>query len=247
MRYAIGVILAAVFSFGVLTPFAYAQGMRVDHSLYDRVLKECVENGNVDYERLQQDPGLLEKYLNNMAKVSPAALYALNESEKIAFYINVYNALTLKAIIDYYPVKSIKKIKGVWDRLKFEVAGKLLTLDEIEHDILRWEFKEPRIRFALVCAARSCPALRGKAYRGRTLDKMLTEDVSRFISNKEKVRLDKDKNILYLSSIFKWSKKDLGDPRQFVLKYMDRDDATYIRRSKPRIKYLKYDWSLNKQ
>jgi len=247
MRYTLGVILAAVFSFGLLTPSSHAQGMRIDHSLYDRVLKEYVEDGSVDYARLQQNPGLLEEYLKGVAELSPAAFYALSDSEKIAFYINVYNALTLKAIIDHYPVKGIKKIKGVWDRLKFEVAGKALTLDEIEHDILRWEFKEPRIHFALVCAARGCPALRRTAYRGRGLNRMLAEDAARFINNKEKVRLDRDRNILYLSSIFKRFKKDLGDPRQFVLKYMRRDDATYIRRSKPRIKYLKYDWSLNEK
>lgn len=240
------ILVTGVVIFG-LNGSVFSQAPAFNHSLYDKVLKEFVEDGRVDYRALQDNPALLDAYLKKLAETSPASLFAMPEDEKIAFYINAYNAMTLKAVTDHYPVKSIKKIRGVWDRLKFTVAGRELTLDHIKNKILRWEFREPRVHFALVCAAIGCPKLRSGAYRGRELNRMLNEETRKFINDKERVNLDKDKKTLYVSSIFKWFKNDFGDIAEFVAKYMPKDEARFIRENRPRIKYLKYDWALNKR
>lgn len=228
-----------------LNDVAFAGPLTFNHSLYDRVLKKFVKDGKVDYQSLQDEPELLEKYLEGLAALSPARLFAAPEDEKLALYINAYNAFILKAVIDRYPVKSINKIPGVWSRLKFDLAGREWTLDEIKDKILMWEFNEPRMHFALVPAAEGSPDLRKGAYRGANLDKMLAGETNQFINDKDKVRLDKDKNILYLSPIFSWFQKDLGDPVKFVSKYLPKEDKDFIRKNKVRIKYIKYDWSLN--
>jgi len=238
------VLLACVLVLG-LNDVAVAGPLTFDHSLYDRVLKKFVKGGKVDYQSLQDEPELLEKYLEKLAALSPARLFAMPEGEKMVLYINAYNAFILKAVIDKYPVKSINKIPGVWGRLKFDIAGRKWTLDKIKDKILLWEFNEPRMHFALVPAAKGSPDLRRGAYRGANLDKMLAGETYKFINDKDKVMLDKDKNTLYLSPIFSWFKKDLGDPVKFVSKYLPKEDKDFIKKNKVRIKYIKYDWSLN--
>jgi hypothetical protein len=218
---------------------------RFDHGGYSGLLEKYVDDGKVDYVSLKRDRDRLDSYLEGLARLSPEALGRMPRDEQLTFYINAYNALTLKVIIDNYPVKSIKDIPGVWKELKFPVAGKELTLDEIEHGIVRKKFKEPRIHFALVCASKSCPKLRPEAYTGASLNRMLNEEARRFISDPSKVKLDKDRNTLYLSPIFKWFRGDFGDVREFVSRYLSEDAAGHVREKRPWVRYLGYDWTLN--
>jgi tetratricopeptide (TPR) repeat protein len=227
--------------------FEKARGSYFDHSLYGDVLRESVYDGKVDYVGLKDNPTILDSYLNEVAELDTEVLNFMPRNEKLAFYLNVYNALTLKVIIDHYPVKSIRDIPGVWNRLKFKVAGRELTLNQIEHRILRKEFKEPRIHFALVCASKGCPQLASEPFRGEILDEQLDREARKFINDKTKVRLDRSNRTLYISSIFKWFNEDFGDVIKFISKYLPEDDTEFIEKTKPKIKYLNYDWSLNEK
>jgi hypothetical protein len=141
--------------------------------------------------------------------------------------------------------------------------GKEITLNEIEHEILRKEYGDPRIHFALVCAAMGCPILSDEVYRGESLDEQLERDAIRFINNEEKVRLDTEENRLYVSSIFKWYAKDFSHgydeiPEWLesyrkkergivsaIVRYIEGTEKDYIMENRPKVKYLDYDWSLN--
>ncbi|MBI3008145.1 MAG: DUF547 domain-containing protein [Candidatus Omnitrophica bacterium] len=226
---------------------AFAEETHFEHSLYGEVLAKFVDDGNVDYVTLRNNPALLNDYLRKTAELDPKELASMTRYERLAFYINVYNALTLKVIIDHYPVKSIKDIPGVWDKIKFKVAGSEFSLNQIEHEILRKEFKEPRIHFALVCASIGCPKLSNEPFNGIDMNKQLDRKAHNFINDKTKVRLDKDNKILYLSSIFKWFKEDFGDVVEFAGRHLPEDDVRFVKEKKPRIKYLDYDWSLNEK
>lgn len=229
----------------IVTTLAFADEVHFDHSFYKNVLTEFLKDGEVDYRSLKNKPLDLDAYLKNAAELRTEELNNMPANERIAFYLNIYNAITLKVITQYYPVKSIKDIPGVWDKLRFKVAGEERTLNNIEHDILRKEFHEPRVHFALVCASKSCPKLSGEPFNGKDLYKQLDREARKFINDKTKVLLDKDKGVLYLSSIFKWFGKDFGEPLEFILRYMPSDESKFVKERNPRIKYLNYDWSLN--
>jgi len=226
---------------------AFAQETYFDHGVYEEVLNKFVDNGKVDYAALKNNPHPLDSYLTMATMLDSETLNSLPRNEKIAFYLNVYNALTLKVIVDYYPVKSIKDIPGVWDKIKFNIAGRELTLNQIEHQILRSEFTEPRIHFALVCASKGCPELASEPFTGKDLDAELDREARKFINDKTKVNLDKEDRLLYLSPIFKWFKEDFGNVIEFVSRYLPKDDAGFIKEKNLKIRYLNYDWSLNER
>jgi hypothetical protein len=255
---------------------------------YAVVLKKHVDDkGMVSYADLKDHPEQLEQFVRALGSVDFKTYKSWNESVKIAFWINAYNGLTLKVIIDHYPIKSgffsrlaypansIRQISGVWDKIQFRVMGRKLTLNEIEHGVLRGQNKElvetygalyePRIHMALVCAAMSCPTLRHEPYIGDKLDEQLDDQSKRFLSNPTKFRIDRAAGKIYLSSIFKWFGGDFlqkykpekgfdsggSDAKAAVLNYVSRylseNDAAYLREEKYSIEYLDYDWSLNEQ
>ena len=226
---------------------AYADESVFDNSLYDKVLKKHLKDGKVDYKALRVDTFDLLRYIREIGRLDPGTWKNMSRNEKIALYINAYNAFTLKSIVDHYPVDSIKDIKGVWDKQTFTFAGKEITLNDIEHGTLRPKYKEPRVHFALVCASTGCPVLMEEPFTGENLDSQLNSQAERFLRDMSKNRLDRKKNKLYISSIFKWFKEDFGEIREFVTTFLSEKDAQYVRENKPGIKYLKYDWSLNKQ
>ena len=249
-----------------------------DPAPYARTLRAYVDGeGLVAYADLQTHREDLETYLRALAAVPPANLAAASESERIAFWINAYNALTLKAILDHYPIhasflksfiyprNSIRQIPGVWDKLRFPVAGRDRTLNEIEHAILRRRFREPRIHMALVCAARGCPPLRREPYRGEALDRQLDDQARRFLADPHKFRIDRHRRRVYLSPIFKWFGRDFTpayvpaedqwpdfSPEQravlnFVLRYLNPEDRDALLNGDFSLRFLDYDWSLNER
>lgn len=228
-----------------LCALAFAEEEYFDHSLYAELLNKFVKDGRVNYTGLKSEPYLLDSYFKRVAKLDPQAFDSLPRDEKLALYINAYNAFTLKVITDHYPLKSIRNIPGVWDKFKVEIAGRKLSLNQIEHEILRKGFKEPRIHFALVCASKGCPKLADEPFNGKNLNEQLEKGSKRFFNDKNKVWFDKDSRTLNISSIFKWFKEDFGDVMKFVTKYLPNEDSRFIQKEKPSIKYLKYDWSLN--
>ncbi|MFC1667785.1 DUF547 domain-containing protein [Chlamydiota bacterium] len=217
----------------------------LDNTLYNTILQKYLSHGKVDYTKLKEDRRGLDQYLKKIADLPIQMLQKASKNQQIAFYVNAYNAYTLQIIINNYPVKSIKDIKGVWDKIVCTVAGEELTLNEIEHGILRKQFQEPRIHFALVCASRGCPVLLNKDYTGEKLDAQLARQTAVFLTDSDKNRYDDSRNTLYLSLIFKWFRNDFGDLRIFVSKYFPKEIARQILTRNPKITYLRYDWALN--
>jgi len=248
-----------------------------DYSDYAAVLKTFVDaNAMVNYKNLKARPQRLDTFVTAVAKLSSERYDKWTEKDKIAFWLNAYNGLTLKVIIDNYPIKSsffkslvwpensIRQIEGVWDEIKFDVMGRNLTLGYIEHKILRVKFNEPRIHMAMVCAAMGCPPLRYEPYVGERLDNQLDDQTRRFLADAAKFRISSSNETVYISSIFKWFKTDFVDKYlldknignhdkeasavlNFIATYLDQAQQNYVLAGRFKIKYLDYDWSLNEQ
>lgn len=219
-----------------------------DHDVWSVFLKEYVQKGHVDYKRLHDNSGQLNNYLTLLESQPPSADWTT--SDRLAYWINAYNAYTIKLILDNYPVQSIKDIgdkvqipliNSTWDIKFINIGGEKLSLNDIEHRILRQEFNEPRIHFAIVCASKSCPSLRSEAYLPGTIDEQLEEQTVAFINDASKNDLAEDN--LEISKIFDWFNGDFtkeGNLIDFINSYSQTSinpDAT--------IRYLDYDWSLN--
>jgi len=226
------------------------------HVLFTRLLQEYSENGLLDYEGFAADPSFAE-YLGMLASTSPESL--ATREERLALWVNAYNAYTIKLIIDKSPLESIRDIElglpilfGPWSIAFANVGGNEYTLNAIEHDIIREEFKDARIHFALVCAARSFPRLRREDYEGAMLNRQLDDDARRFINDDSLNHFDARKRKISLSMIFDWYSADFeedgGSLRLFLTKYLDSAEARELLWSdEVEIGHLPYDWSLNRK
>lgn len=219
-----------------------------DHSNFDRILGTYVNgNGMVDYQGLKQHRAALDQYLESTGSVSESSFQSWSQDEQLAFLINVYNAETLQFIVDNYPVESIKKLGGLlstpWDKKNVALFGDTTTLNKLEHGIIRKQYDEPRIHFALVCAAVGCPPLRTEAYTGARLDSQLDDQARTFLAQSSKNRLEG--GTLYLSSIFDWYGGDFKTNGKSVADYVDPYMSGST--SGKKVKFTDYDWSLNEQ
>jgi len=219
-----------------------------DHSLLTAVLQRWVKDARVDYEGLRSDADL-NRYLAALAEAQPDALP--QEQERLAFWINAYNACVLKGVVDHYPLDSVRSVKNFFTEPRWRVAGANYSLNQIENDVIRKRFAEPRIHFALVCAASSCPPLQDRAFAGATLEETLERVGRAFLQDPTKNRLDRQAGVLYLSAIFNWYRLDFekhaGSLQAFVRPYLSAEDAEYLAERSVLIQFLPYDWSLNKQ
>jgi hypothetical protein len=244
---------------------------------YATVLRTYVNGqGMVDYKAMLAHRQKLDAFASALGKLEPRVYAQWSEKDQIAFWINAYNALTMEAILTHYPIQSswfkslvfpqnsIGQIPGVWDKLQFIVMGRKATLDQIEHEILRKQFNEPRIHLALVCAAMGCPPLRNEPFIGSQLDEQLDDQARRFLSNPKMFRIEVSQGQVYLSPIFKWFGEDFvrtfGTDKEllghgpaeravlaFISRYLGAGDREYLAKGKYEVKYLDYDWSLNEQ
>lgn len=220
------------------------------HELFDQVLQEHVdEKGRVNYTKLKAYPEKFEAYLDLLAFADPEVL---SYNERLTFWINAYNALVIKGVVNHYPITSVRKVKlfnGFFSRLKFQAAGKMYTLNQIEHGIIRTEFVDPRVHFVLVCASSSCPPLWNRAYTAETLEERLETATFNFIRNPEQVRIDRSKRRVYVSKIFKWYDDDFKEGYDgavdFLADYLPSEDAEYLESTDVKLRYLDYDWTLN--
>ena len=194
--------------------------------------------GNVDYKDFKTDTALLDSYLNELANNSPAENWTKND--KLAYYINLYNAATVKLILENYPLNSIKDIKNPWDRKWVKIGNQLFSLGDIEHKILR-KMDDPRIHFAINCASFSCPKLSNVAYLPDTLEKQLKKAALDFINDTSKNKIATNK--LQLSNIFKWYKGDFTENGSLISFIQPYTKMTINSNSK--INYLEYNWNLN--
>jgi len=183
----------------------------VNYERWEKVLNTYVnDNGRVNYDGLKANRDLLDNFIAN--QVENADISSFSDNGKKAFWINAYNALTMRLIVDHYPMRfgGIRSIN--WGRpwsIKMKVAGKELSLGEIEHEILRkWDPIDPRVHFAMNCASIGCPKIPNKHFNPEKLDEQLDHEARRFMNDPEKVKLDRSENTLYYSEIFKWFKQD---------------------------------------
>lgn len=223
------------------------------HSLYARVLASHVRSGLVDYRGIQADTKNLDAYLAALSAVGRAEFERWPKPNQLALLINLYNAHTLRLIVHDYPVKSIKDIgsfiRGPWDQPVVQLFGETITLNTLEHEILTKKYHEPRIHFALVCAALGCPPLRNEPYVGARLDQQLDDQARIFLATPEKNLLDRVDHVLYLSPIFKWYEIDFtaqaGSVLAFVKHYLPPAASREVGSGRYAIRYTDYDWSLN--
>ncbi|MBI4388980.1 MAG: DUF547 domain-containing protein [Nitrospinae bacterium] len=248
----------SAFAFAIVLAFtAPSSAGSFDFSIWDALLKKYVSPSArsgihfnaVAYAQLKGDPRFAQ-LTGDLGKFSPDRLQT--REERLAFWINAYNILAVKTVVDHFPVKSIKDagniVSSVWKRAAGVVGGKETTLHEIEHEILR-KMGEPRIHSAIVCASLSCPDLRTEAFVPGKLNIQLDDQMKTFLENREKgLRVDARKGTVYLSSIFKWFAEDFetkGGVLAFVAQYAAPPDRKILTGGKSKIAYLDYDWSLN--
>ena len=227
-----------------------------DHSAFDVLLRQHVEGGLVDYDAFGRSEEL-PRYLDRLADADPNDL---SDPERLAFWINVYNAYTIQQINAHGERGSIRNInktlgllslKGPWSEKMVRAAGRTLSLDDVEHGIIRKEFDEPRIHFALVCAARGCPPLRSEAYTGARLEEQLEEQARAFLLHSpEKNRVGVPERAVCVSPILVWYKGDFGGTDaalgRFVARYWpEGPEKDLLASGRFRLRKTPYDWTLN--
>jgi len=227
------------------------QGKTPSHNLYNRLLqKNVTKEGKVNYKSFIKDSIEFNQYLKILS-TNPPNEKTWTREEQMAYWINVYNAFTIRLITKYYPIKSIKDIGSSiqvpfvntpWD-IKFITIGKeKMDLNNIEHGILRKKFDDPRIHMALVCASKSCPILLNEAYDPKRLDEQFAKQTKAFLTDsyRNKIRA----NSAQLSMIFKWYNTDFNKNGSSVWNFINKYSSTKIN-ADTKISYLDYDWNLN--
>lgn len=213
----------------------------VDHSSWNTLLTTYVsDEGHVNYQGFKNDIATLYSYIHYLSTQMPSEKWS--KQEKLAYFINVYNANTIKLIVDNYPTKSIKDLHNPWSKKFTKIGNDRYSLSDIEHGILR-KMDEPRIHFAINCASTSCPKLVNKAFTAENLEDLLEHATKGFINNPNKNKLSEKK--VKLSKIFKWYKDDFTKNARLI-DYINRYAAIQIQKD-AQISFLEYDWSLNEQ
>lgn len=250
------------------TTAATPQVRPFSHTLLDQVLQAHVDPaGMVDYPALKASRATLDAYVDSLGKVSPR-----NHPERfptrnheLAYWINAYNAFVLRGAVDAYPVGSVRDIMvlgGFFTRKKFIAGGQELTLNDIENEIIRPLYQEPRVHFAINCGAFSCPPLQQRAFAGEDLDARLEQGLERFARNPKYVRLDYQDRQLHLSKVLDWYGQDFikwfpqdrkvaaANPTivDYLFPYLPEEMASYLRQYPDlQVSYDDYDWALNTQ
>lgn len=211
----------------------------LDHTPWDKLLQKHVgASGNVNYNGFRADKAELDAYLKTLSDNPPADTWS--RVEKMAYWINAYNACTIDLIADNYPVSSIMHLDGgkTWEVKRIALGGKKYSLNQIENEILRPQFQDARIHFALNCAAKSCPPLLNRAYTPENLTRTLEQRTRQFINDPKYNTLAADK--IEVSKIFEWYAADFGDLRAYLNRY-----STVPLRADAVIGFREYDWGLN--
>lgn len=220
------------------------------HEQWSKVLKTNTTEKSgqvlVNYKQLKKHPEELFAYIEQMENVSKDEFKQFTNNQKLAFWINAYNAYTIQLIIKNYPVKSIKDIGGLflsaWGIDFINLLGKKMSLDDIEHKTIRKNFKEPRIHFAVNCASISCPSLLQEAYNAEHLNSQLEFSAKRFLTNSNKNYYNKKEKAYYLSKIFKWYGADFNAKYKGYIRYIQK----YLKAPENTpVEWLDYDWTLN--
>lgn len=211
----------------------------LDHSPWDKMLRKNVSStGVVNYAAFKAKKSDLETYLKHLEEFSPQSDWSKNK--KLAYWINLYNAWTVKTIVDNHPISSITKIDDgkPWKTKKVKSGSNTYSLDEVENTIIRPRFKDGRIHFAVNCAAKSCPPLMNKAWTASNVNSNMEKMTKTFVNNTAFNTISAKK--IKISKIFEWYAVDFGELITFLNKYSDtKIDAS------AKIEYIEYDWNLN--
>lgn len=229
---------------GFVFAFLLVISTQAQTATFDALLKANVDaNGNVNYKGFKKNEAKLDTYLDYLAKTSPEKSWSAAKTK--AFWVNAYNAYTIKLILENYPIKSIMKIKkkgkDAWNIKLAKVGGKTYTLNHIEHEILRKDYDDPKIHVGVNCASGSCPQLGNFAFTEANYEAKTDELMKKFINDANRNKISAKK--LQLSKIFEWFKGDFtkkGSLIEFLNKYSD----TKIKKN-AKISFLEYDWNLN--
>lgn len=230
-----------IFSFVILYSMSSLLAQNAfDHSIWDKILKNHVTaDGQVDYRNILKEQKNLQSYLHALSNNAPD--FQRTDKEALAFWINAYNAFTVSLILEHYPLKSITDIDKAWDTPFIHLGEKILSLNQIEHEIIRPVFKESRIHFALVCAAKSCPKLLNEAYDPERLDEQLEQQGKAFINNPTKNRISEHE--VRISKLFSWYPDDFTREGS-LQEYLNNFSNTTISPDAV-INYMEYNWDLN--
>lgn len=220
------------------------------HDAFTQVLQKVVHPqgraSRVDYRQLTQDPDRLSTYLATLSSVSQQQFNGFTKPQQLAFLINAYNGYQLKLVIDNYPIGSIKDVgnffRSPWDIEFFQLFGDDASLNLIEHGMIREQFNEPRIHFAVNCASISCPPLQRVAFQAVQLDEQLEAATVNFLNDESVNRVDPNSNRLLVSKIFDWYGEDFDDVTAFILSKMQGVESS---NQAFELDYLDYDWGLN--
>ena len=217
----------------------------IDHQPLEDVLQAHVnKKGMVAYKALasSEQAKVLRSYVDAVGKAEPKGH---KRKARLAFYINAYNAIVLQSIVDHLPTTSVMKVDGFFKKKKHLVAGKKMTLDELENQLIRKKFKEPRIHFVLVCGAKSCPRLRRKAMTAKNLNRQLARATKEFLPLATKV----EGNTVTTSQLFNWFAEDFvaakGSVGAYLAEYIP-EHAEVLKAAK-KVEFSHYDWALNAQ
>jgi hypothetical protein len=231
---------------------------RFEHKLLDDVLRAYVKGGGVDYRGLAGSRGKLDEYLFRVSRTKASEIQG--KKARFAFWINVYNALTLRAVLDHRSSSpnpssfSVLNVKGgFWKGYSYEVGGRYLTLDHIEHQIMRPKFIDPRLHFAIVCASKGCPDLQARAFTSENLERMLDQGVRLYLAHPRGFQMDRATKTVKISKLFEWFKGDFekggyNGVLDFIGRHLhDRQKKVFLQTHQKDIKiaYLPYSWALN--
>lgn len=233
------ILICALAIASLLVP-SYVSAQKPSHQSWNSLLTKYVtSSGKVNYEGMKQEQAKIKTYLKHLATTEPKADWSRNE--KLAYWINLYNASTVNLIVNNYPLKSIMDLEKPWDKKIVAVGSKYYSLNQVENEIIRPKFNEPLIHFALNCAAKSCPKLLNKAYLPAQLKSQMEGQANKFLANTSKNKISSDK--AQVSKIFEWYGEDFtkgSTLKEFLSKY---GPATLNKSA--RISYMEYDWALN--
>ncbi len=239
--------LVALLVIGCTVPKKESDSNPISHELWDALLQKYVTaDGWVDYAAFHQDTLALNQYLDLLSSAHPNDKH-WSRDEQLAYWINAYNAFTIKLMLKHYPIKSIKEIKKgipfvntVWDIKFIEIEGNTYDLNNIEHGIIRKHFDEPRIHFAVNCASISCPRLSNRAYTAENLEQQLNRAAKAFLADPLRNRVEEGR----VSSIFSWFKGDFTRNHETLIDFINQYAPTKIPPN-TKLEFLDYDWGIN--
>jgi hypothetical protein len=247
------------------------------HALCADILSTYVnDKGLVDYKTLRRKRLALIGVLGEYAKLDPNEYRSWTDSDKLAFWINAHNMCIIKAVIDNYPIQpsrfkvifyppnSVMQVSDFWDKAAYRIMGENYSLNEIENKIIRGQFSEPRVCFAISYASLGCAPLRREPYYGRNLGEQLDEQAANYLASDKGMTIDRDQGIVGLSAIFEWYGKEFAakyapdsqfsdkpgpqaSELTYIMKHIPRKDSDWLLRKNFSIRYIRYDWTLNEQ